>query len=124
MLKLICSFVVLFFCVPLKAETEKIACAVYVDSSPNIRDQLLGLGCKAGDPILFYNHANRAKWNLLYSIRIAALSVCDLEKPITDSGSVGSQPYQSLFCTFSGDFRTVMADDKKYLKGWNWKQLP
>lgn len=99
---------------------EGISCAIYVDDKSNTKEQILSMGCKKGDPLLFYNYANKAKWNLMYSLRISALSTCDMTLPITDSGVIGAQPYQSIFCTFSGKFRDVKSDPK-YLKGWNWK---
>jgi len=117
-------FIVFLTTLPMMSFSEEspdgVACAIYVGDDPDVKDKILSKGCKKGDPLLFYNYSNKAKWNLMYSLRIAALSTCDMTQPITDSGVIGAQPYQSIFCTFSGGFREVRADEK-YLKGWNWK---
>ena len=117
-------FVLVLITLPIILYSEEspdgVACAIYVDDDPNVKDKILSKGCKKGDPLLFYNYSNKAKWNLMYSLRISALSTCDMTQPISDNGVIGGQPYQSIFCTFSGKFREVKADEK-YIKGWNWK---
>ena len=120
--KLFFILVLITFSVSSYAEDspDGVACAIYVHDDPDIRNQILNMGCKKGDPLLFYNYSNRAKWNLMYALRISALSTCDMTQPISDSGVIGAQPYQSIFCTFSGKFREVKADEK-YIKGWNWQ---
>jgi hypothetical protein len=79
----LCSFSLLSFA---EDNPEGVACAIYVDDKSNTKEQILSMGCKKGDPLLFYNYANKAKWNLMYSLRISALSTCDMTLPITDSG--------------------------------------
>ena len=100
-------------------ETSKIACALIVEGDYKIKERLKEMGCKKGDPIMFYNHVGKAKWEIILPVRISALAACDFNKPISQIGAVGSSPYQSLLCTFNGEYREVQAEEK-YLKGWNW----
>jgi hypothetical protein len=99
-----------------------IACALHVENDYNIKTRLSEMGCKKGDPIMFYNHASKAKWEIILPVRSVALSVCDMSLPISQIGAVGSKAYQSLMCTFSGEYREVKAEEKR-LKGWNWSQF-
>ena len=98
-----------------------IACALVLEKDYNFRSRMEKLGCKKGDPIMFYNHAGKAKWEIILPVRMAALSVCDMSQPISQIGAVGSGAYQSLMCTFSGEYREVKTDGK--LKGWNWSEF-
>ena len=95
-----------------------IACALELKKDYNFKSRLDRLGCKKGDPIMFYNHASTAKWEIILSVKMAAVAVCDMSQPISEIGAVGAGAYQSLMCTFSGDYRDVKVDGK--LEGWNW----
>jgi len=105
--------------VPLEESSSNgIACALVLEGDYNFKSRMEELGCKKGDPIMFYNHAKKAKWEIILPVRMAALSVCDMSQPISQIGAVGTGSYQSLMCTFSGEYREVKVDGK--LKGWNW----
>tara|TARA_B100000780_G_C21050461_1_gene421850 strand:- start:39 stop:413 length:375 start_codon:yes stop_codon:yes gene_type:complete len=103
------------------AYSSGVACAIHLEKDYNFKNRLDGLGCKKGDPIMFYNHASKAKWEIILPVRMAALAVCDMSQPISQIGAVGSGSYQSLMCTFSGEYREVKVDGK--LKGWNWSDF-
>ena len=93
---------------------EQAACAIHFEGKYEIRPELEELGCKKGDALLFYNVASTARWKTLLPIRVAALSVCDMSMPITDSSTFGSQ---FVMCTYSGSFRQVKGE-KKHMKGF------
>mgnify|MGYP000179697214 FL=1 len=101
------------------ADSSEIACALHVEGDYEIKSRLTEMGCSKGDPVMFYNHAKKAKWEIILPIRIAALSVCDMSLPISQVGAVGTGSYQSIMCTFSGKYREVKAEEDR-LKGWNW----
>ena len=102
----------------INTNSTKIACPIHLEKDYNFKSRLDRLGCKKGDPIMFFNHAAKAKWEIILPVRMAALAVCDMSQPISQIGAVGSGAYQSLMCTFSGEYREVKVDGK--LKGWNW----
>ena len=97
-------------------------CAIHVEGDYGVAKQISEMGCTPGFPIMFYNYASSSKWNSILPVRIAALSACDMTKPITDNGVVGSKPYQSVMCTYSGELRKIKME-KKHVKGWNWELL-
>lgn len=93
------------------------ACAVHIEGDYDIKRRLGEIGCQKGDTLLLYNHAQTARWQSILPVRIAAILVCDMEKPISGIGTVGSQPFQSLICTYSGSVRRFKSTAKD-LKGW------
>ena len=66
------------------------------------------------DALLFYNAATTSKWKSLLPVRVAAISVCDMSMPITDSITKG---FQFVMCTHGGNFRKVKGE-KKHMEGW------
>tara|TARA_X000000368_G_scaffold200252_1_gene158107 strand:- start:202 stop:657 length:456 start_codon:yes stop_codon:yes gene_type:complete len=124
-MKMILILIITLFAINSYAEenaySSGVACAIHLEKDYNFKSRLDGLGCKKGDPIMFYNHASKAKWEIILPVRMAALAVCDMSQPISQIGAVGSGSYQSLMCTFSGEYREVKVDGK--LKGWNWSDF-
>ncbi len=101
-------------------KTPAIACAIHIEGTYEFEEKLRSMGCKAGDPLLFYNYSTLSKWNVIMPVRVAAIAACDLRLPISDVGAVGAAPYQAVICTFSGQVRKIKAEEK-YLQGWNWE---
>ncbi|WP_189539027.1 hypothetical protein [Novosphingobium arvoryzae] len=98
------------------AGTES-ACAIHIENDFDIKRRLDEIGCTAGDSLLIYNYSSLAKWEVVLPVRVAAAMVCDMNKTITDIGSVGMKPYQSVICTYSGKVRRFKSNDEN-LKGW------
>jgi len=90
---------------------NKTACAILLEKDVSLKKRIDKMGCKKGDPIMFYRHTTRGKWEFVLPIRVAALAVCDVSKPISE-GSYADGSYNSLICTFSGEFRQVNGDEK------------
>lgn len=93
------------------------ACAIHIENDYNIKLRLDEIDCAAGDSLLIYNYSSVAKWEVVLPVRVAAAMVCDMSKTITDIGSVGIKPYQSVICTYSGKVRRFKSNDEN-LKGW------
>ena len=92
------------------------ACAVHIEGDFNVKEKIEETGCKKGDALLMFNEAVTRRWQSLIPIRAAAVVVCDMDKPITDSQDQG---LQYVMCTFSGEFRSLQIKDE-YKKGWLW----
>ena len=97
-------------------------CAIHLEGEYDFSKQIAEMGCTAGYPIMFYNYASTGKWNVILPIRVAAMSVCDMAKPISETGTVGSKPFQSVMCTYSGEIRKIKVD-KDHRKGWEWGNI-
>ena len=93
------------------------ACAIHIENDYDIKRRLDEIGCAEGDSLLLYNYSSLAKWAVVLPVRVAAAMVCDMDKTITDIGSVGMKPYQSVICTYSGKVRRFKSNDEN-LKGW------
>jgi hypothetical protein len=93
------------------------ACAIHIEDDYDIKRRLDEIGCAEGDSLLIYNYSSLAKWNVVLPVRVAAVMVCDMNKTITDIGSVGMKPYQSVICTYTGKVRRFKSNDEN-LKGW------
>lgn len=93
------------------------ACAIHIENDYDIKRRLDEIGCAEGDSLLIYNYSSLAKWEVVLPVRVAAAMVCDMNKTITDIGSVGMKPYQSVICTYSGKVRKFKSNDEN-LKGW------
>jgi hypothetical protein len=102
---------------PAEAQSTDAACAVHIEDDYDIKRRLDEIGCSKGDSLLIYNYSSLAKWEVVLPVRIAAAMVCDMSKSITDIGSVGAKPYQSVICVYSGKVRKFKSNDKN-LKGW------
>lgn len=102
---------------PEDAERSESACAIHIEDDYDIKRRLDEIGCSKGDSLLIYNYSSLAKWEVVLPVRVAAAMVCDMSKSITDIGSVGAKPYQSVICVYSGTVRKFKSNDKN-LKGW------
>lgn len=100
-----------------QATKESGACVIRIDGDYDIKKRLEEVKCSEGDSLLLFNYAAMSKWQAVLPVRVAAVLVCDMSKPISSIGTVGSQPYQSVICTYSGAVRTFKSVDKD-LQGW------
>ena len=93
------------------------ACVIRIDGDYDIKKRLEDVKCVEGDSLLLFNYAALSKWQAVLPVRVAAVMACDMSKPISSIGTVGSKPYQSVICTYSGSVRVFKSVDKD-LQGW------
>ena len=93
------------------------ACVIRIDGDYDIKRRLDEVKCAESDSLLLFNYAALSKWQAVLPVRVAAAMACDMSKPISGIGTVGSQPYQSVLCTYSGGVRVFKSIDKD-LQGW------
>lgn len=93
------------------------ACLIHLEGDYDIKRRLEEVGCAQGDSLVLYNHSTTGRWQIILPVRAAAAMVCDMSQPISAIGAVGSQPYQSVVCVYSGQVRAIKTNDSA-LRGW------
>ena len=93
------------------------ACLIHLEGDYDIKSRLEEIGCAQGDSLVLYNHSMTGRWQVILPVRAAAAMACDMSQPISAIGAVGSQPYQSFVCVYSGQVRRIKTNDKA-LQGW------